>query len=182
MEPHIRMLEIGDIQSIASAFRELAWNKPAEQYARYFEEQQHNRRAVLVAFVQDNFCGYLTICWQSNYAPFREANIPEIVDFNVLPQWRRQGIGTRLMDEAEGHIARRSTFAGIGVGLTADYGSAQRLYAKRGYVPDGRGIVYDHHPVHFGQQVVIDDALVLYFTKSLPNGSSEHTLYPGALA
>jgi len=167
MNPTIRLLEAPDIPLIANAFSALGWNKPASQYQRYFEEQQRGERTVLVAFQRDMFCGYLTICWRSAYPPFRADNIPEIVDFNVLPAFRWQGIGTRLLDEAESRIAQHSPIAGIGVGLYADYGAAQRLYVKRGYVPDGRGLLYRDHVARFGDQVMVDDYLVLYFTKKL---------------
>ena len=59
----------------------------------------------------------------------------------------------------------RGPVAGIGVGMTADYGAAQRLYIKRGYVPDGRGLVAGEHHVSWGETVRVDDDLVLYFTK-----------------
>ena len=167
MEPTIRLLEAQDIPLIADAFAELGWNKPTSQYERYFEEQQRDERTVLVAFQQEAFCGYLTICWTSHYPPFNAQDIPEITDFNVLPALRRQGIGSRLLDEAESRIAQRSPIAGIGVGLYADYGAAQRLYVKRGYVPDGQGLVYHDRHIHRGEQVVVDDDLVLYFTKIL---------------
>jgi ribosomal protein S18 acetylase RimI-like enzyme len=51
----------------------------------------------------------------------------------VLPRYRRQAIGTKLMDEAERLILERSPIIGIGVGLDSDCGAAQRLYVKRGY-------------------------------------------------
>jgi ribosomal protein S18 acetylase RimI-like enzyme len=117
--------------------------------------------------VQAKFAGYLTICWTSNYEPFRAEHIPEIVDFNVLPEFRRLGIGTQLMEKAESEIASVSPMAGIGVGVTTDYGAAQRLYVLRGYVPDGRGLRYRDHPVRYGEEVRVDDDLVLYFTKNL---------------
>jgi len=98
---------------------------------------------------------------------FREAGIPEIADFNVLIKYQRKGIGTRLMDEAERRIAQRSSIAGIGVGLTSDYGAAQVLYVKRGYVPDGHGICSDGQSLEYGEQISIDDDLVLYLTKVL---------------
>ena len=41
------------------------------------------------------------------------------------------------MDEAEALIATRASKAGITVGLFDAYGPAQRLYARKGYVPDG---------------------------------------------
>lgn len=39
--------------------------------------------------------------WQSEYAPFREKQIPEIMDLNVLPPFRNQGIGSALLETAE---------------------------------------------------------------------------------
>ena len=167
MQPHIRLLEHRDIQPIADAFQNLGWNKPASQYERYLAQQQSGHRTVFVAFANDIFAGYLTICWQSNYPPFREGNIPEIVDFNVLPQFRRQGIGTRLMETAEQTVAQRLPVVGLGVGLDPDYGAAQRLYVLRGYIPDGRGLYTNGVWVKWGTQVTVDDDLALYFTKQL---------------
>lgn len=164
---HIRLLEARDIQPIAAAFRILGWNKPAAQYERYLAEQEEKQRTVHVAFLDDGFVGYVTVQWQSDYPPFREAAIPEIQDFNVLPEFRRRRIGTRLMDAAERIVAEHSPIVGIGVGMDADYGAAQRLYVLRGYVPDGRGLFAHGQRVKYGMQVSIDDDLVLYFTKHL---------------
>lgn len=163
----IRLLRGQDIQPIADAFAALGWDKPAGQYERYLTEQQRGERVVLVALLSDNFAGYVTIVWHSHYPPFATAGIPEVVDFNVLPHYRRRGIGSRLLDEAEQHIAERSPIAGIGVGLYLDYGAAQRLYVLRGYVPDGRGIYYTTQQVRPGQAVVVNDSLALFFTKKL---------------
>ena len=163
----IRLLQPSDIQPIAAAFAKLGWDKPADQYVRYLTEQDAGDRVVLVAACDGVFTGYLTILWESPYPFFWKDGIPEIVDFNVLPRFRRKGIGSLLMDEAEKRIAERSTITGIGVGLTPDYGAAQILYVKRGYVPDGRGLVKDGQPLPYGNQVILDDSLMLYFLKSL---------------
>lgn len=163
----IRPLEKKDISAIAGAFQQLGWDKPVSQYERYLQEQELQTRLVLVAFVKEEFAGYLTICWDSPYEPFRARKIPEIVDFNVLPAFRRRGIGTQLMDRAENEIAQVSSVAGIGVGMDRDYAAAQRLYVLRGYVPDGRGLYYiDHHVTH-GEEITVDDHLALYFTRKL---------------
>lgn len=163
----LRNLQATDIQRIAQAFAELGWNKPASQYEHYLNQQKAGQRDVMVAFVGDEFAGYVTVVWVSDYEPFRSAAIPEIVDFNVLPQFRRRGIGTQLMDEAERRIAQRSPIAGIGVGMTPDYGAAQRLYVLRGYVPDGRGLAAHNRHLHYGDVVTVDDGLALMFTKEL---------------
>lgn len=163
----VRLLRSDDIPQMAEALEQLGWNKPVSQYERYYAEQISNIRHVYVAIDNDAFAGYLTICWSSSYAAFRAAGIPEITDFNVLPQFRRQGIGTTLMDKAESEIAKVSPVAGIGVGMDPDYGAAQRLYVLRGYVPDGRGLHYKDHQIHYGEAINVDDSLVLYLTKKL---------------
>jgi ribosomal protein S18 acetylase RimI-like enzyme len=163
----IHLLKEADIQLIAAAFAELGWDKPVSQYERYIAEQKAGKRVVLVAKTNKGFAGYVTILWESVYAPFRELGMPEIADFNVLPKFRRQGIGTQLMDEAERRIRERSTIAGIGVGLTEDYGAAQILYIQRGYIPDGRGISWQGEICQYGDSVIVNDDLALYFTKPL---------------
>ena len=163
----IRLLEPNDIEPIATAFRNIGWNKPASLYQRYLSEQQAGTRTVLVAFNGEGFSGYLTIIWQPDYKPFRDQNIPEINDLNVLPHLRRRGIATQLMEAAEEIVARRSPAVGLGVGLTADYAPAHRLYLSRGYAPDGHGIAWKDQTATFGEQIIVDDDLVLYFVKPL---------------
>ena len=93
--------------------------------------------------------------------------IPEITDLNVLPPFQNQGIGSKLLETAEMEASKRSSVVGIGVGLYKDYGAAQKLYIRRGYIPDGRGIIYNYEPMLPGSTVEIDDNLVLFFTKRL---------------
>jgi GNAT superfamily N-acetyltransferase len=166
------MLEITPLRPddpplIAAAFTAIGWDKPQAQYERYLDEQTADERPVRVARLDGAFAGYVTVVWETGYAPFREAGIPEIQDFNVLPPYRRRGIGTALMDAAEALIAERSAVAGIGVGLYPDYGPAQRLYVLRGYVPDGRGVAWNQVQVAPGQTVPVDDDLALYFTRAV---------------
>jgi len=120
-----------------------------------------------VAVAGEAFVGYLTIVWTSDYASFREKGIPEISDFNVLIDSRRKGFGTYLMNEAEAVISKRSSIVGIGICLTPDYGAAQVLYVKRGYVPDGFGAVSHGSRLSYGDRVIVDDDLILYLTKDL---------------
>lgn len=163
----VRELREQDILPLSQAFQSIGWNKPASQYRRYLSEQKEGSRLVLTAFYKGEFAGYLTIVWHSAYPPFRADGIPEITDLNVLPNLRRKGIGSLLLDEAERRVAERSETIGIGVGLNADYGAAQRLYIRRGYVPDGRGLFWQGRYPKFGDVVTVDDDLVLYLTKDL---------------
>jgi len=163
----IRLFKRSDIELVAAVFDSLGWNKPSSQYERYLEEQNNGERVVLIATVDGTFAGYVTILWESLYPFFWQAGIPEIVDLNVLPRFRQQGIGSSLLAEAENRIFKRSQIAGIGVGMTSDYGAAQRLYVMRDYIPDGRGLIQYGQPLSYGEQIIVDEGLTLYFTKVL---------------
>ena len=163
----IRSLQDSDPPTIAATFQRIGWRKTEAQYQRYLEEQTAGLRVCLVAFVDERFAGYATLNWQPTYPPFAEAGIPEIQDLNVLPEFQRRGIATRLIDEAEALASESRSEVGIGVGLHPGYNAAQRLYGKRGYVPDGRGITYHNRFLEEGAQIVFDDGLVLHLTKRL---------------
>jgi hypothetical protein len=73
-----------------------------------------------------------------------------------------------LMDAAENMTRRRGAAElGITVGLFDDYGPAQRLYARRGYLPDGRGACRGQQPLSRGTRVTMDDDLILWLTKDV---------------
>ncbi len=163
----IRLMRAEDTASVAQAFAQQGWHKPIEQFERYLDESRQGQRVVLLAEHQDCFAGYVTLVWESDYPPLRAADIPEIVDFNVLIKLQRRGIGTALLDEVERRAAARSPWVGIGVGLTADYGAAQVLYVRRGYIPDGLGMSRRGQFLQYGDQITVDDDLTLYFTKPL---------------
>ena len=89
----------------------------------------------------------------------------------MLQKYQCKGIGGKLMDAAEQIAARHSDTVCLGVGLCREYGSAQRMYAKRGYIPDGSGVWYqDKQCVQYETVCTVDDDLLLYLTKKL--GSS----------
>jgi GNAT superfamily N-acetyltransferase len=161
----IRALRDDDPEVISAALTALGWDKPVSQYEKYVAQQRAGERSVLVATIHDEYAGYVTVRWESPYEPFN--GIPEIQDFNVLPKFRRRGIGTALMDAAEAMVAERSDVVAIGVGLYTDYGTAQRMYVRRGYVPDGAGLLYNLKPVPPGEMVRNDDDAILMFTKTL---------------
>jgi len=162
----IKLLESDDINIIVKAFVESNWiEKPSSLFHKYLDEQNKNERIVWLSYYEDKFDGYITLKWQSEYLLFKERNIPEIKDLNVLPQYRCRGVGTKLMDIAEQEAFKRFGIVGIGVGLYPDYGPAQRLYVKRGYIPDGKGIAYYNRTLSAGDNIVLDDELVLWMLK-----------------
>ncbi|MFB9329910.1 GNAT family N-acetyltransferase [Paenibacillus aurantiacus] len=149
------------------AFQKGGIDRPIGYYAECFEACRGGARITVLAEADGRIAGCGHLVKESQYAPFREAGIPEVNDLNVLPEYRRRGIGDKLLVELEAIASRSYASIGIGVGLYADYGPAQRLYARRGYVPDGRGLCYGGETVQPGGLVRADDDLTLYLTKAL---------------
>ena len=163
----IRALQAQDPERISAAFTEQRWDKPLFQFLTYLSLQKEGVLDVLVAEWAGAFAGYLLINWSTSYVPFREAGIPMINDLNVLQKFQRRGIASRLMDAAEARVREQTDRIGIGVGMTVDYGPAQQLYIKRGYVPDGRGLMMDGKDVEYGATLIADDRLTLHMVKQL---------------
>ena len=163
----IRNLTERDCEIISKSFSTQGWNKPTSQYQDYLAESKQGKRVVLVAEKDSTFAGYITIIWESYNESFRLSNIPEIVDLNVLKKYQRQGIGQLLLNEAEKIISTRSKIAGIGFGITPDYGPAHILYIKSGYIPNGQGICRNGLSIKYGDTIRVDDTLAIYLIKKL---------------
>ncbi|ULL13753.1 GNAT family N-acetyltransferase [Paenibacillus sp. H1-7] len=161
----IRRMTSDDIDMVYRVFNEFEIRKPRDYVARCWDENERDIRTTLLAFYDGAFAGSLHLLVTSHYPPFTEQGIPEINDFNVIPPLRKKGIGSTLMEAVEQLALDRYGIVGIGVGLYDSYGSAQRMYVKRGYIPDGRGVMYNQQPVVPGSEVRADDDLNLYFTK-----------------
>lgn len=163
----VRKLEPGDVAALRQAFGAGGAGRSLERFQAYLEEQAAGTRSLLLAEFDDRPAGFASVSWAPRYPPFERNRVPEIQDLSVVPGLRRRGIGNGLLDACERVVRERSPIVGIAVGLYAAYGAALRVYIKRGYVPDGAGVWYrDHHPEP-GAQLVLDDELVLHFTKQL---------------
>jgi GNAT superfamily N-acetyltransferase len=163
----LRPLLERDAGVISLAFAEIGWLKPVHQYEQYLAEQQQGIRQCWLALVDGRFAAYVTLHWNPLYSGIAGKGVPEIQDLNVLPSFRRQGIASRLLDRAEQSAASRAAMVAVSVGLHPGYNVAQRLYARRGYIPDGLGIPYEDRFVEAGELVRFDDELMLHLTKSL---------------
>jgi GNAT superfamily N-acetyltransferase len=161
----VRTLKKQDVGTIGSSFAGTVWKDITSLLESYLAEQSRGERVVLIAYLDGNFTGFVTIKWRSDYLPFAEKRIPEITDLRVLPDFRRRGIATALVNEAEKRIFEWYPVVGIGVGMYPDYGPAQRMYTLRGYVPDGLGLAYKGKNVRPGQEIIVDDDLILYMIK-----------------
>jgi hypothetical protein len=81
----IRLLSAGDESAISDAFAAVGWQKPVTTFERYLVEQLRGERTAYLALVGGHVAGYVTVRWRSGYAPFADAGVPEVSDFNVLP-------------------------------------------------------------------------------------------------
>jgi len=167
LNTELRTLCEADPPVISAAFAAIGWVKPVAIYQRYLAEQSIGSRLCKLAYAGGQFAAYVTINWTPTYPGFIDPPIPEIQDLNVLPNFRRRGIASLLLDWAETEVALRSSEAGIGVGLHPGYNAAQQLYVKRGYTPDGRGITYRDRFVKEGETIILDDDLVTHLAKRL---------------
>ena len=162
----IRKMIESDIQHLSQGFINQGWPSRGEILARYFLEQESGEREVLVAGIDGAVAGYITILPSAKHGPFAEV-YPELSDFNVFEPFRNQGVGNQLLEEAENRVKLFSDKVTLGVGLHSGYGPAQRLYIKRGYIPDGSGVWYRNQPLEMNAVCEDIGELVLYLSKIL---------------
>jgi GNAT superfamily N-acetyltransferase len=145
------------------------WVSDGEPAAReHLADHATGGGASFIAALDHSVIGIATIRWQSNFAGFRNRGIPLVHQIAVAGPFRRRGVATLLMNAAEELARDRGTVTlGITVGLSAEYGPAQRLYALRGYVPDGRGACCGQEPLSKGARVTMDDDLIIWLSKEL---------------
>jgi GNAT superfamily N-acetyltransferase len=158
----------GDIARLRELARAMKLAKENDYFERQMEYAEKGGRIIFIAVWDGQDAGYCVLNREPRYALFKKFGIPEIQDINVLSACRRRGIGGAMIDHCEA-LAKTEGHAqmGIGVGLHAGFGSAQRLYVKRGYVPDGTGVNYDRQPAGNGELRPLDDNLCLMMVKSL---------------
>lgn len=162
----IRSMLKSDIEEFVKAFLEQGWHKSQELFINYYNEQESNERLIIIAEIDGNVAGYVTLLPFAKVGPFAEMNITEVVDFNVLIKYQRKGIGNKIMDTVEKLAKEKSNHVSLAVGLHSGYGSAQRMYVKRGYIPDGSGLWYKEKQLEPYSSCENDDDLILYLLKS----------------
>ena len=162
----IRKMQESDIQDLSRRFISQGWPSREEILTRYFKEQESEEREVLIADLTGVVAGYITILPDAKQGPFAGMG-PELSDFNVFEPFQNQGIGNLLLEEAEKRVKLFSDKVTLGVGLHSGYGPAQRLYIKRGYIPDGSGVWYRNQPLEMDALCEDIGEWVLYLSKDL---------------
>lgn len=163
----IRNMIPSDAQIITDGEIAQGWDASTEKYETRLKDQAEGKAIALVAEYDGAPAGYVNVYPNSQWGAFARKGYAEIVDFGVLEKYRNRGIGSRLMDVAEQIAAEYSDVVYLGVGLHSGYGSAQRMYIKRGYIPDGGGVWYGDGVCAPYTECRNDDDLVLYLSKRL---------------
>jgi GNAT superfamily N-acetyltransferase len=163
-------IKIIEREGIEEAIEEVTphfFSQDRAEVERNFEGHAEGNSSTLLGYHEGEPVGILTIRWEARYPPFKEQNIPLIQNIEIKWGRRGEGFGNQLMEHAERFIATRRPKAGICVGIFDAYGPAQRLYVKRGYLPDGRGVCLGQEPLKLGETITVDHDLLLWLTKDL---------------
>ena len=163
----IRSMEMADAKIIFDTYLSYNWHPELATYENYFRDQEEGKRLVFIAEYQGEVCGLCTLVLQSEEGPFGNQGIPEIEDLCVFFHVHKKGIGSRLLDAAEKEAAKYAGQVYLAVGVHSGYGPAQRIYVKRGYLPDGSGVWYKGKVLDQYAPCCNDDDLVLFMSKEL---------------
>ena len=163
----IRDLRPDDVCPIVERETAQGWQPHMEKYEMRLRHQKEGKSVSLVAAYDGAVMGYINVYPDSTWGAFANQGYPEIVDFGVLEKYRRNGVGSKLMDIAEEIASGYARMVYLGVGMHSGYGSAQRMYIKRGYIPDGTGVWYGEKICEPYADCRNDADLVLYLFKFL---------------
>ena len=164
----IRDMEEVDAQIFNDEYTAQGWHPEIDYYLMRIREAAEGKCIAMTAVYQGNPAGSLYLYFDAKEGPFKGKGYLLIVDFGVLQKYQRKGVGARQMDAPEQIAAKYADTVCLGVGLSREYGAAQRIYAKRGYIPDGSGVWYQDKPcVQYETVCTVDDDLVLYLSKNL---------------
>lgn len=162
----IRIMDFDDIALICKAD-----NDESESNILYLRNQLENQIkqecSALLALCNGEIAGYVFVYYKCRWGGLANCDLPCIIDLIVFEKYRRNGIATALMDVAENIARRYRDQIYLDVCLNSEYGAAQRLYVKRGYVPDGKGVYYEEKVCGINAICKNDDELTLCMVKEL---------------
>ena len=164
----IRDMEETDARIFTDEETAQGWKADISKYRTRLRDQAEGKCVSLTAEYKGHPAGYIHVYKTGLGGAFGGKGLPEIVDFGVLEKYRRRGIGSKLMDTAEQIAGQFADTVWLGVGVHNGYGSAQRMYIKRGYIPDGTGVWYRGKPCEqYATGIANDDDLVLFLSKQI---------------
>lgn len=161
----IRKMEKSDVKTICAEEAAQGWHPNPFQYEMRLKDMESGKSIAFIAEYHGEVAGYNNLYFNPNEGAFAGQKIPEVVDLGVFERFQCKGIGSALMDAAEAAAMEVSPSICIGVGLHSGYGEAQRMYIKRGYIPDGSGVWFQNRVCDQYAPCMNDDDLILYLKK-----------------
>jgi GNAT superfamily N-acetyltransferase len=163
----IRSMAKEDAEVFYKTFLSYGWHPNIDTYLGYYKEQEEKSRLVFIAEYEDVVAGICTLILNPDEGPFGKQGIPEIADLCVFFDKHKKGIGGKILDVVEAEAAKISKKVYLAVGVHSGYGAAQRIYVKRGYIPDGSGVWYKGKQLEQYANCCNDDDLLLFLCKEL---------------
>ncbi|HEY0069070.1 MAG TPA: GNAT family N-acetyltransferase, partial [Chloroflexia bacterium] len=166
----IRPLHQEELELLGQMNRDWDKGRPLALHVERLAMQQEGKAVYLFAWHQERPVGHVLLMLTGpSKEPMRSAlrNCAHISDLFVVPDCWSQGIGTRLMDEAEALAAHHGSVQ-VGLDVAIDNDRAMTMYERRGYIDMGfgeRAVSWTYIDPE-GQQQVQNDVLV-YLVKLL---------------
>ena len=163
----IRPMELGDVLPLCEAERDVS-DENRHYYERHLANQAKGDCSALLALADGRIAGHVFLYYRCRWGSMKNQGLPCVVDLFVFEPYRRAGIATLLMDACEDIARRHSDRIYLDVGLNSDYGPAQQMYIRRGYLPDGCGAYYRQEVCPVDAECRNNDELTLCLIKRLP--------------
>ena len=139
LTPEIRPLEQSEIPLLDA---HLDVDRLAGRHHERFTQQQDGRLTYLIAWLDEIPIGHTMVRWGGTTDAFvaeRISDCAHLEDLFVMPEFRSQGVGRRILGHGERLAAKRG-FVRIGLAVGIDNRRARALYERLGYVDAGFGV------------------------------------------
>lgn len=162
----ICLMNVNDIPSICKATDNYS-EQNIEYLRRQLKNQEKEECSALLALYNGKIAGYVFLYYKCKWGGLANCNLPCVIDLLVIEKYRRKGIATALLDVAENIATSHGNKVYLDVCLNSEYGAAQCLYIKRGYIPDGKGLYYEEKVCEIDAVCRNNDELTLCLIKEL---------------
>lgn len=127
----IRRVSISDYKDIYMLNKELGYLYEEEKVRKKIKYIIENKKdIILVAYINNNIIGYIH---GSEYELLYSDSLINILVFVVKESYRKNGVGTALIDKLE-EIAIEKKYSGIRLVSGIDREDAHRFYERNGYI------------------------------------------------